>query len=194
MRGARSRKRQKGSGVRVKAVSETTAVDIEGFEDLDDRFGVDAPFQRPTDNVEVFLTGFEPIENAVQQQRVIVKTAFEEAEISAVQFDPEAFALQMFQPAGAQIAPPVTLDPASNGRLAKIAAGLLTFDPFETQRFLLAVDKNASSVHGSTPLGLSVANGPQLTSVLRQEASSATDNILSGSFPPCKVVPNVTKP
>src|SRR5207247_913519 len=107
------------------------------FEDLHHGAGVETPVERPTDDVEVFLTGLETVEDAVEEESVVVKPAFEEAEVAAVQLDPEAFALQMFEPAGAQVTPPMTLDPAADGGFAKIATGLFALNPLETQRFLL---------------------------------------------------------
>ena len=134
--------------LRVEAVGEAAAVDVEGFEDLQDRVDRDAPVVRPADDVEVFLAGLEAVEDAVEEEGVVVELALEQAEVAAVEFDPEAFALQVFQPAGPQVAPPVALDPAADGGLAQVAAGLLALDPLEAQSFLLAVDVNAGLFHG----------------------------------------------
>src|SRR6516165_9501788 len=93
-------------------------VDVERFEDLHDGFGGDAPVDGPDDDVEVFLAGFESIEDAVEEKGVVVEASLEEAEVAAVEFNPEAVALQVLQPASPQIAPPVVLHPAADGRLA----------------------------------------------------------------------------
>ena len=132
-------------------MSETAAVDVEGFEDLQDGLDFDAPGLSPADDVEVFLAGFQTIEDAIEEKGVIVKFLLQEAEIAAVQLDPEAFALQMLQPAGPEIAPPVTLDPAADGRFPQVAARLLALDPLEAKSFLLALGVNAGLFHGLLP-------------------------------------------
>ncbi len=83
----------------VESVGQAAAVDVEGFEDLADRVGVDAPGQGPANDVEVFLAGFEAVEDAIEEKRVVVKAAFEKSKITAVEFHPKTFPLQMFQPA-----------------------------------------------------------------------------------------------
>ena len=135
--------------MRVEAVSKAAAVDVEGFEDLQDGVDGDAPGVGPADDVEIFLAGFEAVEDAVEEEGVVVELALEQAEVAAVQLDPEAFALQVLQPAGPEVAPPVTLHPAADGGLAQIAAGFLALDPLEAQRFLLAVDVDAGLFHVS---------------------------------------------
>ncbi len=54
-------------------MGEASAIDVERFEDLQDGFGIDAPIVRPTDDVQVFLTGCEAIENAIEEEGIIVK-------------------------------------------------------------------------------------------------------------------------
>ncbi len=56
-------------------MSETATIDVESFEDLDKGIGVDAPIVRPTDDVQVFLPGFDAIENAIEEKGVVVKSA-----------------------------------------------------------------------------------------------------------------------
>src|SRR5262249_20015109 len=92
------------------------------------------------------------VEDAVEEEGVVLELALEQAEVAAVQLDPEAFTLQVLQPAGPQVAPPVTLHPASDGRLAEVAAGLLALDPLETEGLLLPIDVNARLFHGTGPL------------------------------------------
>src|SRR5262249_32277508 len=133
-----------GSVLGVEAVGQPAAVDVEGFEDLADGRHRDAPVQRPLDDVEVFLAGLEAVEDAVEQEGVVVEAAEEETEVAAVEFDPEAGSLEVFQPAGPQVAPPVVLHPTADGRLTQVATGLLTLDPFVTLGFLHAVEINAA--------------------------------------------------
>ena len=66
-----------------------------------------------TDDVEVFLAGFEAIENAVEEKGVVVELSLEEAEVAAVEFDPEAFALQDAPASGPADSP--TSDSAPSG-------------------------------------------------------------------------------
>src|SRR5438045_1945530 len=115
----------------VEAVSKAAAVDVEGFENLANGLQGDVPVEGPEEAVEGFMTGFEAVEDAVEQQRVVVEASLQQAEIAAVEFDPEAFAVQVLQPAGPEIAPPVILHPAPYGGFAQIAAGLLALDPLE---------------------------------------------------------------
>ena len=140
-----------GSGLGVEAVGQAAAVDVEGFEDLQDGFDRDAPGVGPADDVEVFLAGFEAIEDAIKEEGFVVEAAFEEAEVAAVEFDPEAFALQVLQPPRPQVTPPVTLDPTADGRLAQVTAGLLTLNPFKAQCLLLPFRVDAGFFHESTP-------------------------------------------
>src|SRR5262249_9193396 len=136
------------SGLGVEAVGKPAAVDVEGLEDLDDGPGGDAPVVGPTEDVEVFLAGFEAIEDAIEEEGAVLEFALQQAEVAAVQLDPEAFALQVLQPAGPEVAPPVSLHPAADGTLTQVAAGLLALDPLEAQSFLLAFGVDAGFVHG----------------------------------------------
>src|SRR5205823_10679693 len=113
----------------------------EGLEDLEHGLQGDVPVLRPADDVEVFLAGFEAVEDAVEEEGVVVELVLEEAEVAAVEFNPEAFALQVFQPACPQVAPPVTLHPAADGRLAQIAPGFLALDPLELEGFLRSEER-----------------------------------------------------
>src|SRR5262249_21377373 len=71
----------------------------------------------------------------------------QQSEVAAVQLDPKAFALQVLQPAGTQVAPPVTLHPSADGGLTQVATRLLTLNPFVSQRFLLALGIDAGFFH-----------------------------------------------
>src|SRR5262245_38978064 len=131
------------SAVWGKTGDEPAAVDVEGFEDLKDGFDGNAPVLGPGDDVEVFLPFLETVEDAIEKKRVVLELALQEAEVAAVELDPEARPLEMLEPAGTQVAPPVVLDPAADGSLAQVAAGLLALDPLVAQRFLLAVHVDA---------------------------------------------------
>ena len=111
----------------------SSAIDVQGLEDLDDRFDRDVKLMRPADDVEVFLSGFKPIENSIEKKCIVVELAFEQAEIASVKFYPETFALQMFQPAGPQIPPPMVLDPVANRRLPQVVSRFFTFYPLESE-------------------------------------------------------------
>ena len=65
----------------------TPAVDVEGFEDLQDGLDRDVPLQGPADDVEVFLARLDTIKDAIEQQRVVVKLPQQEAEVASVQLD-----------------------------------------------------------------------------------------------------------
>ena len=56
---------------RVEAVRQAAAVDIESFENFADRGERDAPVQGPQEDIEVFLSGFETIEDAVADDSVL---------------------------------------------------------------------------------------------------------------------------
>src|SRR5690348_494649 len=81
------------SALWVEAVSEAAAVDVEGFEDLQDGFDRDAPGLGPADDVEVFLAGVEAVEEAIEQKAVVVEFFLQKSEVTAVEFNPEAFTL-----------------------------------------------------------------------------------------------------
>src|SRR5262249_26637595 len=130
---------KKLSGLRIEAMCEASAVDVQGFEDLQDGLDRDVPLKGPVDDVKVFLARLDTIEDSIEQQRVIVKLPQEEAEIAAVQLDPEPLALQVLQPTGAQIAPPMTLHPSPDGGFTKVAARFLALNPFVAQCFLLPI-------------------------------------------------------
>src|SRR5215207_8073783 len=137
----------------IEASYQTTAINVEGFKDLQDGIARHAPDMSPDDNVEVFFAFFKSVEDAIEEEGVIVEVSLQDSEVTAVEFDPEAFALQMFQPAGTQVAPPMTLNPALDGRLTQVAACPFALNPFIAQRFLLAFKVNAEFFHGKLPPG-----------------------------------------
>ena len=77
----------------VKPEEEPTAVDIESSEYFDNRVDRDMAGVGPVDDVEVFFTGFQAVEDRVEELAAILKLVLEEAEVTAVEFDPEAFPL-----------------------------------------------------------------------------------------------------
>jgi hypothetical protein len=141
-------------------MSESAAVDVERFENLDERVGIDAPIECPADDIEVFLSGFDAIENAVEKEGVIVEGTLQEAKVATVEFDPETPALKMLQPAGSQIAPPVFLHPATNGGFTQVAPGFLTLDPFIALDLLLTFNVNTGFANFGFYTATGLLHGP----------------------------------
>src|SRR6266851_7580613 len=102
----------------IEPMCQPPAIDVERFQDLQNGSDRQTPLQGPNNNIEVFLSGFETIENAIEKKGVVVELALQEAEVAPVELHPKTLALQVLQPAGSQVAPPVLLDPAANGILA----------------------------------------------------------------------------
>ena len=107
-----------------------------------------AGFVGPADDVEVFLAGFEPVEDGVEQVVLVLELRLQQAEVTAVELDPESFPLQVFQPLRPQVAAPVILDPPADRRFPQVVPGLLAFDPLEPFRLRLAVGVDAESSDG----------------------------------------------
>src|SRR5262245_40652036 len=79
----------------------------------------------------------------------------------------------MLQPARPQVAPPVVLDPATDGGLAEVAARFLALNPFETSSFFLAVLVDATDFHGPhLPRRHVRQPGPWLSQTVRDKTSS----------------------
>src|SRR5437588_5812704 len=116
-------------------VGESAAVDVEGSQDAQDGFDRQLPLDRPEDDLQVFLTGLEAVEDAVQENDVVPEFALQQAEVAAVEFDPELLALQVLQPARPQVSGPVVPHPPPDRVLAEVAAGLLALDPLVPGRF-----------------------------------------------------------
>jgi hypothetical protein len=152
----------------IEAMCQPAAVDIESFEDLQNGLRLDAPVLGPDNDVEVFLAGFQAIENAIKQNGVVVELTLEEAEVAAVEFHPEAFTLKVFHPARPQVTPPVILHPATDGRLAQIAARLLALNPFETLSLLLAIGIDTTLFHDCDLCSRTNLAAPLLHSQLAQ--------------------------
>src|SRR5262249_45711255 len=106
----------------------------------------------PDDDMQVFLAGFETIEDTVEEEGVVDELSLEEAKIAAVEFDPKAFALKVFQPAGPQVSPPVLFDPPADGCFAQVTARLLALNPLVSLGLLLAIYINTALFHGPCPL------------------------------------------
>ena len=79
--------------MRVETGGESAAVDIESLEDIEDRGGGNTTVVRPANDIEVFLAGFQTVEDAVEEKGVFDEGALQKAEVAAVEFDPEAFSL-----------------------------------------------------------------------------------------------------
>src|SRR5262245_24996066 len=117
--------------IRIEQADEAFAVDVEIVQDVEHIFDIDVPVDGPEDDVEVFFAGTEVIGDAVEQEDFVLEFAFEEAVFFVAQLGPENGALEMLDPAGSQIAVPMTLDPAFDGGLAQVAARSFAFDPLE---------------------------------------------------------------
>jgi len=87
-----------------------------------------------------------------------LEVLLQEAEVVAIELDPECFALQVLQPARTKIAVPVVLDPVANGSLAKIVAHLLALNPFEAVDFSLAFGPDTELDHD--PSSAKPSRGP----------------------------------
>ena len=134
---------------------EAAAVDVECFEDFVDVIRRNARGNRPEDYVKVFLAGLELIEDRVEEISAGNEFALEEAEIAAIEFNPEVLALKMLDPACPQITRPVTFHPFPDAPFAQVVPRFLTFDPFMAVLFLdtrlvdAPTDDRANPVIGS---------------------------------------------
>ena len=81
-------------------MGKAAAVDIESLENAYERLYRYAPIVSPTDNIKVFLAGFDAIKDAVEQNRLVVKCSSQKPVVAFVEFLPKALAVQMLQPAG----------------------------------------------------------------------------------------------
>jgi hypothetical protein len=70
--------------LRIEAVCEAAAVDVKSFENLKDESSGDAPIESPANDVEVFLSRFESVEDAVEEEVLVLKLMLEEPEVAAV--------------------------------------------------------------------------------------------------------------
>ncbi len=112
------------------------AVDVEAFQDMTNVAHGLVALLRPADDVEVFFVGDKVRHNFVKEAALVGEFAKDQAEVIAIELDPEARALKMFDPACPQKTPPVFLDPEPDTGFAKVAAGFFAFQPLEEVRFL----------------------------------------------------------
>jgi hypothetical protein len=133
---------------------EATAVDVEGFENVEDAVDGEVKLTGPADNVEVFLAGFQSINYAVEENLVFGERAVQEAEITAVEFHPESAALQMFEPTRPQIPVPMLFDPPADCLFALITASALALDPLEAVDFELTGGVDRMPFHVRVRFGL----------------------------------------
>src|SRR5947209_8202201 len=101
-------------GLGVKLVNEARAVNVEGLQDVANLLHRNVPVERPLDDVQVFLAGFETIQDAIQKKWIIMKAVLDDPEAAPVQLNPEAPSLQVLEPACSQVPVPVLLHPTSN--------------------------------------------------------------------------------
>ena len=79
--------------VLVKLVCQTPAIDVECFEDLYHRLNRYVPIMSPANNVKVFLTGLEAVEDAIEEGGFVVELTLQKTEVAPVQFHPELLSL-----------------------------------------------------------------------------------------------------
>jgi hypothetical protein len=125
-------------------MEQASAIHVEDFENMENRFEWLAFGFGPTNNVKVFLAGLQAVEDRHEELLLILELAEEESEITTIEFRPKAFSLQMLKPFGTQITGPVIAHPFLNRRLAEIISDLLTLDPFELGFFFATVFVNAT--------------------------------------------------
>ena len=103
----------------------------------------------PEKDVEVFLIGFQAVDDAVEQKSLVLKCIFEYPVIAFVEFRPVFVAKEMFKKFRAKIAGPVFANPTANGvLLAYIEARFLAFDPLKNGHLLVAISIKATNFHG----------------------------------------------
>ena len=124
-------------------MSESAAIDVEHFEYPNELLTTNAEIVSPAYDVEIFLSGFDAIENSIKKKWVTVEGVLQEAKIALVQFHPESFAFQVLQPAGAEVAPPVFLHPAAFSDFAQVSPRLFARNPLVTLNFLFAIGVDA---------------------------------------------------
>ena len=117
--------------MRVEAVDHSAAVDVEGFEDLQDGIDGNAVGFGPRNYGQIFVAALEFVDDRFEQVALILKLMLQKSEIAAIEFRPEAFALQMFEPFCPQITRPMIAYPVPDGRFAEIVSDLFTLEPLE---------------------------------------------------------------
>src|SRR5438132_11663961 len=95
----------------VEAMAEATAVDVECGENVEYIGDGKVAIDRPKNDVQVFLAGFQAVQNVIQKKRLALKSQLQETEVATVQFDPVSLALQMLEPAGTEVTRPVLPHP-----------------------------------------------------------------------------------
>jgi hypothetical protein len=127
-------------------VNESSAVDIECFENLNHGFFGLIGLLGPGDDVEVFFAVLEARNNTIEQFSVDSELTLEESEVATVEFGPKAGSLKMLEPAVPKKAPPMLADPAVNRPFAQIAACPFAFNPFVAISFCLTFLVDAAHV------------------------------------------------
>src|ERR1051325_8988231 len=132
----------------VEVIGEPGAVDVEGFENIEDVAHREVPIVGPEDDVQVLLARLEAVDDTVQQQLPASKIGPQLAEIGAIQLDPEGGSLQVLQPFGAQVTLPLDAYPVADSRFALVVAGVQALDPLVAINFNPALGPNAQTYHG----------------------------------------------
>ena len=81
----------------IEAMGEAAAVDVEGGEDFENGLHGDVAVDRPADDFQVFLAQLQAVENAIEQQGLVLEALGEQAVIAALELDPEGLALQVLR-------------------------------------------------------------------------------------------------
>ena len=116
--------------MRFKAMLEAAAIHVECFENLVYGTGRYSAGNGPEYHVKVFFAGLELIENRIEEIPAGNEFALKQSEVAAIQFNPEVFALEMFDPSCPEITGPVTLYPLSDASFSEVIPCFLTFNPF----------------------------------------------------------------
>ena len=77
---------------------DTYLVDVEGFQNLANIVDIEFFGQGPLDDIEVFLSAFEAVENGLEEVLRFELAAAEKAELLGFEFVPGTFALDMLNP------------------------------------------------------------------------------------------------
>jgi hypothetical protein len=121
---------------RIESAFDPPAIDVESLEDLYDIVHGQLVFQGPADDIKVFPSPLEVLDDRIDQGRC-PKGSSQKSKVTLIELNPERPALEMLEPAMSQKATPMVADPAANGGLTEIASRLLTFDPLITLSLFL---------------------------------------------------------
>ena len=116
-------------------MNEVQTIHIDGGKDAVDGRKREVFGDGPANDVEIFLSGFQFVDDAIEQNVVVIAEMFQVTKYTTLEFDPKRFALQMFEPFRSQVAKPMISDPMFNRLFTQIATRFFTAIPFESIRF-----------------------------------------------------------